>query len=65
MVKSCFQALRKMLQLRSHRDDLTSMGLDIWSTSDRAFVEDFVRMWWGREVNVKGGTIECCGIQVL
>lgn len=47
------------------QDDLTSMGLDIWSTSDRAFVEDFVRMWWGREVNVKGGTIECCGIQVL
>lgn len=47
------------------QEDLTSMGLDIWSTSDRAFVEDLLRMWWGREVNVKGGRIECCGVQIL
>jgi hypothetical protein len=47
------------------QEDLTSMGLDIWSTSDRAFVEDLVRMWWGRGVSVKGGRIECCGVQIL
>lgn len=47
------------------QEDLTSMGLDIWSSSDRAFVEDLVRMWWGRQVSVKGGRVECCGVQIL
>jgi hypothetical protein len=47
------------------REDLTSMGLDIWSSSDRTFVEDLVRMWWGREAVVKGSRIECCGVQIL
>ena len=47
------------------QEDLTSMGLDIWSSSDRTFVEDLVRMWWGREAAVKGGRIECCGVQIL
>ena len=47
------------------QEDLISMGLDIWSSSDRTFVEDLVRMWWGREAAVKGGRIECCGVQIL
>jgi hypothetical protein len=47
------------------REDLTSMGLDIWSSSDRTFVEDLVRIWWGREAAVKGSRIECCGVQIL
>lgn len=47
------------------QEDLTSMGLDVWSSSDRTFVEDLVRMWWGREAVVKGGRIECCGVQIL
>lgn len=47
------------------QEDLASMGLDIWSTSDRKFVEDLVRTWWGRDANVKVGRIECCGVQVL
>jgi DENN domain-containing protein 11/Domain of unknown function (DUF4484) len=46
-------------------EDLMSMGLDIWSSSDRIFVEDLVRTWWGREAAAKGSRIECCGIRIL
>lgn len=46
-------------------EDMTTMGLDIWSAGDRAFVEELVKLWWGRSAFVNGGRIECCGIQLL
>lgn len=45
-------------------EDVTRMGLDVWSESDRKFVEELVRFYWGREVIVEGGRVECCGIRV-
>lgn len=45
--------------------DLTQMGLDIWSSADRSFVEEFVHVWWGRKAVVQGGRVECCGVRVL
>ncbi|KAL8852835.1 MAG: hypothetical protein Q9221_002344 [Calogaya cf. arnoldii] len=46
-------------------DDMTRMGLDIWSESDRVFVEELVDFYWGRKAVVKGGSVECCGIRVM
>lgn len=45
--------------------DMAQMGLDVWSSADRVFVEEFVRVWWGRRGVVKGGRVECCGFRVL
>ncbi|KAL8943895.1 MAG: hypothetical protein Q9216_000789 [Gyalolechia sp. 2 TL-2023] len=46
-------------------DDMMKMGLDVWSESDRGFVEELVEFYWGRKASVKGGTVECCGVRVL
>ncbi|PGH07182.1 hypothetical protein GX51_01969 [Blastomyces parvus] len=45
--------------------DMTEMGLDTWSASDRAFVEELVQVWWGRKAQVQGARITCCGVRVL
>ncbi|EEH20110.1 hypothetical protein PABG_02369 [Paracoccidioides brasiliensis Pb03] len=45
--------------------DMTEMGLDVWSASDRAFVEELVQVWWGRKAKVHGARISCCGLQIL
>lgn len=45
--------------------DMMQMGLDVWSSGDRSFVEEFVQLWWGRQVLIRGGSVECCGIRVL
>ena len=47
------------------QEDMTAMGLDIWSAADRVFVEDLVKLWWGRTAAVKGGRVECCGVRLL
>ncbi|KAL8702670.1 MAG: hypothetical protein Q9201_004171 [Fulgogasparrea decipioides] len=46
-------------------DDMQKMGLDVWSESDRAWVEELVEFYWGRKARVKGGRVECCGVRVL
>ncbi|KAL8950355.1 MAG: hypothetical protein Q9222_003607 [Ikaeria aurantiellina] len=45
-------------------DDLTRMGLDIWSEGDREFVREMVEFYWGRKALVKGAGVECCGVRV-
>ncbi|KAL8789966.1 MAG: hypothetical protein Q9213_000852 [Squamulea squamosa] len=46
-------------------DDMARMGLDIWSESDKVFVEELVEFYWGRKAVVKGGRVECCGVRVM
>ncbi|KAL9581936.1 MAG: hypothetical protein Q9212_003589 [Teloschistes hypoglaucus] len=47
-------------------DDITKMGLDPWSESDRLFVEELVNFYWGRRARVKAaGNVECCGVRVF
>ena len=46
-------------------EDVRTMGLDIWSESDRRFILEMVRFWWKREATVRSTTIECCGIRIL
>ena len=46
-------------------DDMTHMGLDPWSATDRTFVEDMLSLWWGRKAYVRTARIECCGMQIV
>ena len=45
--------------------DMAEMGLDVWSATDRVFVEELVSLWWGRGAKVDSARIRCCGISVL
>ena len=45
-------------------EDMSRMGLDIWSVSDRDFVRELVAFYWGRKADVRGGRIECCGVRI-
>lgn len=45
--------------------DIGAMGLDASSNFDREFVKALVEVWWGREVDVKGEGVRCCGFRLL
>ena len=45
-------------------EDISKMGLDPWSESDRVFVEELVGFYWGRRASVRGVGVECCGVRV-
>lgn len=46
-------------------EDMTEMGLDVWSATDRVFAEELVRLWWGRQARIDSARIRCCGITIL
>lgn len=46
-------------------EDMTEMGLDVWSAADRVFVEELVRSWWGRTAYIDSARIRCCGVSIL
>lgn len=46
-------------------DDMTKIGLDVWSESDRVFVGELVEFYWGRRASIRGGRVDCCGVRVL
>ncbi|PNY23248.1 Protein LCHN [Tolypocladium capitatum] len=41
-----------------------NMGLDIWSASDAAFVQDLVAAYFGRAARIEGKGVEVCGVRV-
>lgn len=45
-------------------EDMSRMGLDIWSESDRVFVRELVAFYWGRKADIRGGRVECCGVRI-
>lgn len=45
-------------------EDMSRMGLDIWSESDRVFVRELMAFYWGRKADVRGGRVECCGVRI-
>ena len=45
-------------------EDMSRMGLDIWSESDRLFVRELVSLYWGRKADVRGGGLEWCGVRI-
>lgn len=46
-------------------EDLSAMALDMWSSADRKFVEEFVNVYFRRHVRVTGMGVECCGVRIL
>lgn len=46
-------------------EDMTAMALDVWSDSDKKFVEEFVKLYWQRQAKVRGGRVECCGVRIM
>jgi len=46
-------------------EDMNRMGLDVWSANDRDFVKELLAFYWGREAEVRGGRVECCGVRVF
>ena len=45
-------------------EDMTRMGLDVWSEGDRRFVKELVELYWGRQADVQGARVECCGVRI-
>lgn len=45
-------------------EDMVRMGLDVWSEGDRRFVQEMVGFYWGREAEVGGKGVECCGVRI-
>lgn len=45
--------------------DMTEMGLDVWSPTDRVFIEELTWVWWGRQARVDTARIRCCGVTIL
>lgn len=46
------------------RDDVTRMGLDAWSEVDKAFTRECLGLYFGREADVYGPSLECCGMRI-
>lgn len=78
VTKRTFEACAEALDLSADEDDedqddrvrslgsveLRRMGLDVWSDSDKEFVRQFVPLWFGKEAEVHGMGIECCGVRI-
>lgn len=50
--------------VRINSEDIKSMGLDRWSTSDTEFVKELTDVYFGRTVYVEGKAVEICGVRV-
>jgi hypothetical protein len=45
-------------------EDMARMGLDLWSDSDRVFVAEIMRVYFGRVAEVERTGLECCGVRI-
>ena len=46
-------------------EDMSAMSLDMWSSSDKNFIHDFLHVWWGRKARIRGMGVECCGVKIM
>ncbi|KAG8528818.1 uncharacterized protein KY384_006507 [Bacidia gigantensis] len=47
-----------LTQIVVEADDMSRMGLDLWSESDRAFVEGLILFYWGRKADYKSSVLD-------
>jgi len=45
-------------------EDLRRMGLDVWSERDKEFARELLRLYFQREAEVRGQSVECCGVKI-
>ncbi|PMB69418.1 Protein LCHN [Beauveria bassiana] len=50
------------IEVDSHA--MQSMGLDVWSASDAAFVKDLAQRYFSREAVIEAKGVEVCGVRV-
>lgn len=50
--------------VRITRQDMITMGLDPWSSSDIAFAKEMARLYFGREAEVEAASVEVCGLKI-
>jgi hypothetical protein len=46
------------------RDDMSRIGLDTWSETDKAFVQELLWRYFGRRAEVHGANLDCCGVRI-
>ena len=46
------------------KDDISGLMLDTWSEADKAFIQEFLYMYFGRRAVVDGTSLECCGVRI-
>jgi len=46
------------------RENMIHMGLDVWSASDAAWVQEIGELWFGKKMRVQAGEVEVCGVRV-
>lgn len=46
------------------REDLVKMGLDMWSEADKAFIREMIALYFDRDAEVNGASVECCGVKI-
>lgn len=44
--------------------DVLRMGLDVWSASDHAFIEEIAKEYFGRKAIIEGRNLDVCGIRI-
>ena len=45
-------------------EDVSRMGLDIWSAADQQFVVDIIKAYFGRDAVVEGMNVDICGVRI-
>ncbi|KAI1078378.1 hypothetical protein F5B20DRAFT_547914 [Whalleya microplaca] len=50
--------------IRIGSDAVATMGLDVWSAADAAFVREAMRAYFARRAYVEGKGVEVCGVKV-
>jgi hypothetical protein len=45
-------------------EEVVRMGLDVWSRSDHAFVEELAELYFARRASVEGRIVDVCGVRI-
>jgi len=45
-------------------DDVRRLGLDVWSNTDKQFLKEMVQLYFERDAEVRGISVDCCGIKI-
>jgi hypothetical protein len=45
-------------------EEMAKMGLDEWSTGDKAFLEELAKSYFGRKAAIEGRNVDICGVRV-
>jgi len=50
--------------LKLTKNDMVTMGLDIWSPHDVIFVKEVVQLYFGRKADIEAAGVEVCGLKI-